>query len=454
MSISVIILAAGEGKRMKSRLPKVMHKVASRTMVGHIIDLVKTIDAKEVVSVIGPNMDILREHILSHGVPIKCVVQENRLGTADAVKIGMKEIRSGGDVLVLYGDTPFIASSTISRMKILLDANSKNALVVLGFNVKGPSEYGRLIVNDKNELQAIVEYLDCDLEQREINLCNSGVMLINHKYISDLLSNVTNNNAKKEYYLTDLVEIAHSKKLICQYVAVSKEEAIAINSREELAEAEEVIQKSLREEIIKKGVTLIDKNTVYFARDTKIDSDVVIYPNVFFGTNVEVKSGVTIKSFCHLEGAMIGEGSTVGPFAHLRPGTALASHAKIGNFVEIKNSSIGESSKVSHLSYIGDSEVGKEVNIGAGTITCNYDGFAKHKTQIEDDVFVGSNVSLVAPVSIGAGSIIGAGSVITHDVCKDSLAVGRSKQQTYPDKALVMKKKKLKENTKKNSGVL
>ena len=444
MTISAIILAAGEGRRMKSKLPKVMHKVASRSMVGHIIDLIKLIDVKETVAVIGPDMDILREHILSQGTSIRCVVQEKRLGTAHAVKIGMEELPSYGDVLVLYGDTPFITASTIERMKTLLEANSKNALVVLGFNVKEPSEYGRLIVNERNELQEIVEYLDCSLEQREIGLCNSGVMLISHKYVKDLISSVDNKNAKKEYYLTDLVKIARDQKLVCQYVAVNKEEALAMNNREELAEAEKIIQVALRDEIIKKGVTLIDKESVYFARDTKIESDVVIYPNVFFGTGVEIKSGAVIKAFSHLEGTRVGRNAIVGPFANLRPGTILEDNAKVGNFVEIKNSHIEEGTKINHLSYIGDSEIGKNVNIGAGTITCNYDGFVKHKTKIDDGVFVGSNVSLVAPLSIGAESIIGAGSVITDSMEKDSLAVARSKQLTYPNKAHCIKDKKIK----------
>lgn len=448
MTISAIILAAGEGTRMKSSLPKVMHKIASRSMIGHILDLIHTVDIQETVAVIGPKMDVLEEYIISEGASIKCVVQENRLGTADAVKTGMKALRSSNDILVLYGDTPFITNNTIGRMKTLLDADKKNALVVLGFDVKEPSEYGRLVVNTKNELEAIVEYLDCNLEQREVTLCNSGVMLINGNYAKDLIGSVTNKNAKKEYYLTDLVSIAKSKGLICQYIVVNHEEALAINSREELCEAEYVIQSKFRDDFIKSGVTLIDRETVYFAKDTKIERDVVIYPNVFFGTGVEIKSGAVIKSFSNLEGASVGAGAVVGPFANLRPGTILESNTKIGNFVEIKNSHIDKGAKISHLSYLGDTEVGSGVNIGAGTITCNYDGIAKHKTKIGADSFIGSNSSLVAPLVIGAGSMIGAGSVITENIPDNGLAVARSEQKNYPNKAQYIRNKKLESEAK------
>jgi len=445
MSVSAVILAAGEGKRMKSKLPKVMHKIASRSMICHIIDLIKNLDIKQTVAVIGPNMEILREHILAQGLPIKCTVQENRLGTADAVKIGLKSIgQDCGDLLVLYGDTPFISAATIDRMKVLLGANSKNALVILGFEMNSPSEYGRLMVNERNELQAIIEYSDCTIEQREISLCNSGVMLINNAYLSKLLDGVKNNNAKKEYYLTDLVEIAIDNGLLCQYVAVTRDEAIAINSREELSAAEHVIQTKLREEFIKKGVTLIDKNTVYFSRDTKIENDVIIYPNVFFGSDVEVKTGAVIKSFSFLEGVSVGSNVSVGPFAYLRPGAELRENSQVGNFVEVKGAVIGKNTKVKHLSYIGDAEIGDDVNIGAGTVICNYDGFAKHKTIIGHGAFIGSNASLVAPVEIGSGSIVGAGSVITKNVPDYALSVARADQVNREDGASAIKDRKSK----------
>jgi len=448
MTISAIILAAGEGTRMKSSMPKVMHKIASRSMIGHILDLIRTVNIEETVAVIGPNMHVLEEYISSEGSYVKCVVQENRLGTADAVKVGMKALHSSNDILVLYGDTPFITNHTIGRMKTLLDADKKNALVVLGFDVTEPSEYGRLVVNAKNELEQIVEYLDCDLEQRELTLCNSGVMLINGKYAKDLISSVSNKNAKKEYYLTDLVSIAKSKGLICQYIVVTHEEALAINSREELCEAEYVIQSKFRDDFIKSGVTLIDRESVYFAKDTKIERDVIIYPNVFFGTGVEVKSGAVIKSFSNLEGASVGANAIVGPFANLRPGTVLESNTKVGNFVEIKNSHIDTGAKISHLSYLGDAEVGSDVNIGAGTITCNYDGIAKHKTKIGANSFIGSNSSLVAPLNIGVGAMIGAGSVITENIPDNGLSVARSAQKNYPNKAQYIRNRKLEAEAK------
>lgn len=441
MSISTIILAAGEGKRMKSKMPKVMHEVASRSMIGHIFDMIKKVENDELVTVIGPDMEVLRQHVLSEYTTARCVVQEKRLGTADAVKTGIKELKHDNHVLVLYGDTPFITDGTISKMKQVLDSDSKNALVVLGFEVMSPNEYGRLVVNKDNSLEEIVEFLDCSLEQRKIQLCNSGVMLIHKKYVSDLLSDVKNDNAKKEYYLTALVSIAKGKGLSCQYVAVSEEEALAVNSRDELAEAEMVMQNKLREKFINEGVTLIDRETVYFSEDTEIAHDVIIYPNVFFGRGVKIHSGAVIKSFCHLEGAEVGPNATVGPFAHLRPGTILEEKVKIGNFVEVKNTKFGPYSKASHLSYLGDSDIGKSVNIGAGTITCNYDGFEKHNTKIGDESFVGSNSSIVAPVKIGSGVIIGAGSVVTDNVENDSLVVARTKQKNYLGKAKVIHNK-------------
>lgn len=448
MNFSAIILAAGEGTRMKSSIPKVMHKVASRSMIGHILDLVESVGTSDTVAVIGPRMENLEEYILSEDSSVKCVVQEKRLGTADAVKIGMSAIKGTDDVLVLYGDTPFISPNTIEKMKQILKSNSKSALVVLGFNVDEESEYGRLVINKGNELEKIVEYLDCDINEKDIDLCNSGVMLINGKYAKDLIGKVKNNNVKKEYYLTDLVEIARDKGLLCHYVAVEQEEALAVNTRQELAEAEYAIQTKMREEFIKNGVTLIDPETVYFARDTKIENDVTIYPNVFFGLGVDIKSGATIKSFSHLEATVVGKNSTVGPLANLRPGTILEEDTKIGNFVEIKNSHVGQGTKISHLSYLGDSEIGKNVNIGAGTITCNYDGVAKHKTIIEDGSFIGSNSSIVAPVTIGEDSMIGAGSVITENIESGSLSIARSKQKNFPNKAKFIKNRQIKTEDK------
>ncbi|MCH9754024.1 MAG: bifunctional UDP-N-acetylglucosamine diphosphorylase/glucosamine-1-phosphate N-acetyltransferase GlmU [Alphaproteobacteria bacterium] len=448
MNLSAIILAAGEGSRMKSSIPKVMHKVASRSMVGHILDLSKDIGTSNAIAVVGPRMGQLEDYIRSEDSSVRCVVQEKRLGTADAVKIGMSLVKNDDDILVLYGDTPFVTSDTIERMKQTLKSSSKSALVVLGFNVDVESEYGRLVVNKGSELEKIVEYLDCDVNERDIELCNSGVMLINGKYAKNLISKVKNNNAKKEYYLTDLVEIARKDGLLCHYVAVEQEEALAVNTRQELAEAEYAIQTKMREDFIKNGVTLIDPETIYFAHDTKIENDVTIYPNVFFGLGVEVKSGAVIKSFSHIESTVVGKDATVGPFANLRPGTVLEENTKVGNFVEIKNSHICKGTKISHLSYIGDSEIGSEVNIGAGTITCNYDGIAKHKTIIGEGSFIGSNSSIVAPINIGSNSMIAAGSVITEDVADGDLSVARSKQKNFPNKAQSIKNKKVKKEEK------
>ncbi len=447
MDFSTIILAAGQGVRMQSSIPKVMHQVASKPLIGYIIAVIEELKTKENLIVIGPNMDILRDYVMLENGTIKLTVQEERLGTGDAVKVGLKSLNSNSDILVLYGDTPFIKPRTIKKMYELLHKNQQNALVVLGFIAKNPAKYGRLIVDQKDILKDIIEFLDCTEEQKKINLCNSGVMLIRKEYISDLLEQVQPNNAKKEYYLTDLVKIALSKNLTCCYLTIDEFEAVAINTREELARAEEIIQRQLRKKFIENGVTLIDQNSVHFASDTTIEPDVTIYPQVFFGPGVEVKSGSEIKSFSHLEGAAIGNNCIIGPFARVRPGTTLDKQVKIGNFVEVKNADIKQKTKINHLSYIGDISIGESTNIGAGTVICNYDGFNKHHTNIENNVFIGSNTTIISPVNIDGESIIGAGSVITENINKGDLAISRSKQHNIIGKAKEIRKKKLKQQS-------
>jgi len=331
----------------------------------------------------------------------------------------------------------------------MLLESPKNALIVLGFIAKDPAKYGRLIINQKDELEDIVEFLDCDKQQRKINICNSGVMLIRKEYANKLLNKIKPNNAKKEYYLTDLIKIACKEHLVCRYITVDEDEAVAINTREELAKAEEIIQRQLRNKFVANGVTLVDQNTVYFAIDTIIEQDVIIYPNVFFGSGVKIKSGSEIKSFSHLEGATIGNNASIGPFARIRSGTTLGDKVKIGNFVELKNSQINQDTKINHLAYIGDTTIGESVNIGAGTITCNYDGFNKYKTDIAKNVFIGSNTAIVAPVTIKEGAIIAAGSVITQNVNKDDLAVARAEQSNFAGKAIHIREKKLKDQAEK-----
>lgn len=441
MKISALVLAAGEGSRMMSSIPKPMHKIAGYPMIDHVLNVLLKMEAEDMRVVIGPNMDNLNDHIHKRSNGINVLLQENRRGTADAVRVGMHSEHE--DLLVLFADTPFIKDSTIKKMYELLHTDyDKNAVVVAGFVAKDPAAYGRLVVDSDNILKQIIEFLDCNDQQKQITLCNSGILLINKKYAKQLLEQIKNDNVKKEYYLTDIVKVAQSEGLSCKYIVIDESEAIAVNSRAELAQAERLTQAKLRDHFINNGVTLLDKESVYFAIDTLIDQDVVIHPNVVFGPGVEVSSGSEIKSFSHIEKAKIGHDNIIGPFARIRPGTETSTDVKIGNFVEVKNSAIQANSKIQHLSYIGDCYMGKGVNIGAGTITCNYDGYNKNVTKILDNSFVGSNVSLIAPVSVGRGSIIAAGSVITKDVEDDDLSVARVEQRNFINKASYIRRRK------------
>ena len=441
MKISALVLAAGEGSRMMSSLPKPLHKIAGYSMIDHVLRALSSMNIEDVRVVVGPNMSNLETHIKKINENVHICVQENRYGTADAVKVGMGANHQ--DLLVLFADTPFIKDITMHKMQGLLSADYENtAVVVAGFIAKDSASYGRLIVDNQNGLEQIIEFLDCDDKQKKIALCNSGIMLINGKYAKGLLEKIKDDNAKKEYYLTDLVKIARQEKLNCKYIVIDESEAVAVNSRMELSQAEKLIQEKLRDKFINNGVTLIDKNTVFFAIDTMIEKDVVIHPNVVFGPKVKICSGTEIKAFSHIEGAQIGENNVIGPFARIRPGTETSSDVSIGNFVEIKNSVVRDKTKVNHLSYIGDAYLGNKVNIGAGAITCNYDGFNKHMTHILDESFIGSNVSLIAPVSVGRSSIVAAGSVITSNVEDNDLAIARVEQRNFVNKALYIRKRK------------
>ena len=432
---------------MLSSIPKPLHEVAGYPMIDHVLNTLFKIEAQDIRVVIGPSMDDLNNHIHKKSDDVSVLLQANRMGTADAVRVGMESQHD--DLLVLFADTPFIKDSTIKKMHKLLHADyDENAVVVAGFVAKDPASYGRLMVDSDDILKQIIEFLDCNEEQKKISLCNSGIMLINKKYAKQLLDKINNDNAKKEYYLTDIVKVAQSEGLSCKYIVIDESEAIAVNSRAELAQVEKLTQARLRDYFVGNGVTLLDKDSVYFSIDTLIEKDVVIHPNVVFGPGVEVKSGSEIKPFSHIEKAKIGNDNIIGPFARIRPGTETGLGVKIGNFVEVKNSAIQDESKIQHLSYIGDSYIGKNVNIGAGTITCNYDGYNKNVTKILDGSFVGSNVSLIAPVSIGRGSIIAAGSVITKNVEDDDLAVARVEQRNFINKASYIRRRK---NYKRNS---
>ncbi len=436
MNLSVIILAAGKGTRMRSSLPKVMHKVANKPIIGHILSNIKSLECKEVMIVIGAGMNSIEDYVKLELSSAKCVIQQDQQGTASAVKIALYKLNNkSNDVLVLYGDHPFITSATIKKMHLCLVSNPKTALVLISFFATDQAQYGRIITSNKGELESIVEYMDCNDLQKEINLCNSGVMLVRGSLIDQLILQISNHNAKGEYYLTDLVALAINAGWRCQHITINESEVIGVNTRADLAVAENIMQHYLRQHALSSGVTLVDPSTVFFSSDTIIHQDVTVYPYVVFGDGVEIKSGAEIRSYTHIEGATIGRDVKIGPFARIRPGTEIDTKAVIGNFVEIKNGKIGINTKISHLSYIGDAKVGEGVNIGAGTITCNYDGVTKHYTEIEADVFIGSNSSLVAPVKIGARSIVAAGSVITKDVEVGALAVARGKQQNIQDKA-------------------
>jgi bifunctional UDP-N-acetylglucosamine pyrophosphorylase/glucosamine-1-phosphate N-acetyltransferase len=427
-NLSIVILAAGKGTRMKSDLPKVMHKVAGREMLNMVIDEAQFLNPKNITVVVSEEMKPFEEKIFSAHpeIEISLTLQKERKGTAHAVQSGVTNIKNLGEkVLVLYGDTPLIQHCVLKKMVDKLDDFS---LCVLAFDDEEENAYGRLVVDSKGHVERIVEFKDATDEERKIALCNSGVMSVDGRKIKEMLAQVKNNNAAAEFYLTDLVGIAGEMGLKRSFIKTEMTEVLGVNSRVELARVEEIKQNQIRTKMMNAGVTLVEPKSTHFSFDTKISNDVLIHPNVVFGANVEVEKNVEIKSFCHIEGAHIASGAVVGPFARIRPGTKLDKDVRIGNFVEVKKSHLKTGAKVNHLSYVGDCEVGENSNIGAGTITCNYDGHNKFKTEIGDNVFIGSNSALVAPVKIADGSVVGAGSVITKNVEKDELAVSRSRQ--------------------------
>jgi bifunctional UDP-N-acetylglucosamine pyrophosphorylase/glucosamine-1-phosphate N-acetyltransferase len=426
-----VILAAGEGTRMKSALPKVLHRIAGRTMLAHALSAVREADIEDVAIVVGPGRgDVAAE--ARRVFPAASVhVQAERRGTAHAVLAAREALGKGHeDVLVLFADTPLIESATLRHLREGLATG--NAVVALGFEAKDPTGYGRLVRDTDGSLIAIREHRDASAAERALTLCNAGLMALSGRQALAILEAIGNDNAQREFYLPDAVAVARWSGLQAGTILASEEEVMGINDRLQLAEAEAVMQKRLREQAMRNGATLVAPETVFFSADTEIGRDVVIEPHVVFGPGVVIEDGAVIHSFSHLEGARIGKGVSVGPFARLRPGANLQEGSRVGNFVEIKAADIGRGAKVNHLSYIGDATVGAASNIGAGTITCNYDGHAKHRTEIGDNAFIGTNSSLVAPVKIGAGAYIGSGSVITDDVAADALALGRGRQVEKP----------------------
>ncbi len=429
MSTAVVILAAGRGSRMNSDLPKVLHTLAGAPLVAHALRTAQALEPERIVVVTGHESLRVEQAVAEWDADAVTVTQTEQLGTAHAV-LQAREALAGfeGDIIVLYADTPLVRSETLARMT---DARRNGAaVVVLGFETVSPFGYGRLVTGPDNNLEAIIEEHEATPEQKEIRLCNSGVLAADSQTLFSLLDAVENNNSKGEYYLTDIVARARETNLTAEVITCPMQETLGINSRQELAEAEAVFQSRARLEALENGVTMTDPATVWFGFDTMIGRDVTVAPNVFFGPGVTIESGAKILAFCHLEGCHVSRGSTVGPFARLRPGAELAEDTHVGNFVEIKNSIVDAGTKINHLSYIGDADIGHGTNIGAGTITCNYDGVFKHRTVIGSQVFVGSNSALVAPVTIGSNAMIAAGSTITEDVDPASLAIARSRQVT------------------------
>lgn len=421
-----IILAAGEGTRMKSSLPKVLHKIAGLPLVCHVVQQVQTIGNSDIAVVVGRGADEVSSAVKEFSKTANIYIQKERLGTAHAVLSAREKLAENfDDVLIVFGDTPLIEAQSLQRAR---DEIAHGAdIVVMGFKTENPSGYGRLIEKD-GKLQAIVEEKDATTQQKKIKFCNGGVMALSGKLALSLLEQIKNENAKKEYYLTDIVKIGVLRELDVRAISVPFENIIGVNTRVELSEAEALWQKRKARELMLSGVTMLRPETVYFSYDTEIDRDVVIEPNVFFGLHVKVETGVVIHGFSHLEGAIVRAQSEIGPYARLRPGAILEHSSKVGNFCEIKNARIGEGAKVNHLTYIGDAVVGGHTNIGAGTITCNYDGFNKWKTIIGENAFIGSNSALVAPVEIGDGAYVASGSVITDEVPPNSVAFGRARQ--------------------------
>ncbi len=428
-----IVLAAGLGTRMKSDLPKVMHEIGGLPLVGHVVKALKQAGSDRISVVTGPDMPELEKLVQNLAPEAHCHVQHERLGTAHAALAARSALASpSDDVLILFGDTPLVTADTIGKVRRALSDGAD--LAVLGFETQQPFGYGRLLT-DNGQLVAIREEKDASDEERRITFCNSGIMGFSGQHALSLLDAIGNANAKSEFYLTDAVEIANSRGLKVVAVSGSEVETQGINTRAQLAACEEDFQVRMRNIALENGCTLLAPHTVYFSHDTVLESDVVVEQNVVFAPGVKVASGARIRAFSHLEGASVGRNSAVGPYARLRPGAILGADTRVGNFVEVKNTTFEDGAKANHLSYIGDASVGSKSNIGAGTITCNYDGYLKHRTEIGAGSFVGSNSTLVAPVNLGSGTFVAAGSVITDDVDQDSMAFGRARQIVKEGKA-------------------
>ena len=424
MSFTAIILAAGKGTRMKSALPKPLHRVGGHAMLAWSIDAARAAGAERIVTVLAPGSDDIQSWLA--GEPY--AIQEEQLGTGSAVAAARDQVgEANGVAVVMFADTPLVSAASLQKLAAGVEAGA--GIVIAGFAPDDPTGYGRLVEDESGHISRIVEHKDASADERGIGLCNGGIMAVRRDRLFTWLDRVTNDNAKGEYYLTDIVALATEDGVPVTHLLVDESEVMGVNDRKDLARAEAMLQDRLRQAAMEAGVTMIAPETVFLSADAVIERDVIIEPHVVIGPGCHLGEGSIIHAFSHLEGARLGACCIVGPYARLRPGTDAGDGVKIGNFVEVKKSRLGDGAKANHLTYLGDAEVGAAANIGAGTITCNYDGFGKYRTLIGDGAFVGSNSSLVAPVSIGAGAIIGAGSTITDDVAADSIAVSRAEER-------------------------
>jgi len=447
LPLATVVLAAGQGSRMLSDIPKVLHKIAGRAMVNHVLAAVSPLNPERNIVVIAPHMTTVAQAV----APVQTVHQVQPLGTGDAVKAAEPLLRGfSGDIFILFGDTPLIRTETLEAMRRERQKPSNPGIVVLGFRPKDPGPYGRLITDSQGHLERIVEAREASAAEQAIKLCNSGVMAVDGTILFSLVNALKNNNAKKEFYLTEIIALARQQGRICSIVEAEEEELLGINDRADLAHAESAFQDRLRHAAMKAGVTMVDPKTVWLSADTKLSRDVTIEPCVFFGTGVEIGEGAVIHGFSHLEQAKVAARASIGPYARLRPGTSIGENARVGNFVEIKNSHLEAGAKANHLSYLGDAIVGANANVGAGTITCNYDGFRKSTTTIGAGAFIGSNSALVAPITIGAGAIVGAGSTITRDVASDAVVVARTPQNETPGAAARFRSRRKSDKTSKS----
>jgi bifunctional UDP-N-acetylglucosamine pyrophosphorylase/glucosamine-1-phosphate N-acetyltransferase len=443
MSFTAIILAAGKGSRMQSTRPKVMHSLAGRPMLAFVLDAAHAAGAAQMIPVIGPDVPELAEWLGD----LTPAIQPEQRGTGDAVRAALPLIADRNlPVLILYGDTPLVRADRLAQLAAAIAAGAD--ICVLGFESDRPDGYGRLKTDKDGQLLDIVEQADASQEEQQIRLCNGGLMAVAGLHLAGLLDGLSQNNAQAEFYLTDLVRLAREKGLQPRISMAEREELHGVNNRADLAFAEAVIQDRLRRAALAGGVSMVDPASVYLSADTRLAADITLEPNVIIGPGCSIAAGCHIKAFSHIEGAEIGPNCQIGPFARLRPGTRLAEAARIGNFVETKQAEIGSGAKINHLSYVGDAEIGAAANIGAGTITCNYDGHGKYRTLIGEQAFIGSNTALVAPVSVGARAIIGAGSVIAEDVPEAALSLARPPQENRPGAAERFRQKAQEKNQK------